>query len=69
MCEDQDRQPDDELDDEPQEEFAIDPNQPVTLICMNCMEENEEIKLRSVQNGRCWNCGYVVDQNFFIWRA
>ena len=68
MCDDQELQPDDELEDEPQEEFIIDPNQPVILICMNCMEENEEIKLRSVQNNRCWNCGCRVDPDYFPWR-
>lgn len=66
---DQEPQLDDELTDEAEEEFAVDPDQPVTLICTNCMSENEEVKLRAVQNNRCWNCGSVVDQNFFIWRG
>ena len=69
MCDDQEFLPDDEMVDELQEEFVTDHDQPVILICTHCMAENEEVKLRSVQNKRCWNCGSVVDQSVFILRA
>lgn len=68
MCDENEPQPEDELEDEPLGEFLDDPDQPETQVCKKCMAENEVVKLRTVQNNRCWNCLADFNEFSLYWR-
>ncbi|MHB1462343.1 MAG: hypothetical protein ACYC1M_13745 [Armatimonadota bacterium] len=50
-----------QLLDEYTEEFTEDPENPSTLICTYCGEENDPVDLKGKQLNRCWKCGHYVD--------
>ncbi|MHB1461204.1 MAG: hypothetical protein ACYC1M_07990 [Armatimonadota bacterium] len=62
MCDEHDPEPEDELDDESQADLGSDNEQPGLLMCMYCMADNDEVKLRAVQHNQCWKCGKIINE-------